>query len=162
MKSTKISFLSLVLMTAILIGVSSCDTKKTPPKQTIEYQQANELEEEFKSSRGDTLNRILGFEDTRDFWVSLDTLKKYIEYVEYEAAKSGHTNLGVRIYLGAYPEESDFPNPKYATVFLVPTGQRAIQDGVKGFLPIVQEDQNLEELQVLDYTQGGIPPNDIQ
>ena len=58
--------------------------------------------------------------DNRSSWYALDELKKYLSYAESQAIDFGYTMNGVRIYLGAYPNEGD--EPGYTTMFFVPTG----------------------------------------
>lgn len=160
LRTTVPVFVSLLLVVTLF---SSCeDPVADPPSQVISPQEANDLEEYYKRTRANILNDTLGFEDAREFWFSLDTLKKYIEYVEREAASMEKTDLGIRIYLGAYPENSSYPNAKYSTVFLVPTAKSAGNPLKQGFLPIENENENMEGVSALNYGTGGIPPNDYQ
>ncbi len=149
-------FLFVLLMTAV-----SCEIKKEAPQQAISIEEADNLEEEFKRTRSRILDSALGFQDTRDFWFSLDTLKKYIEYVEYEGKKMGKDNLGIRVYFAAYPEDSNYPDPGYATVFLVPTAQAAPNPLKQGFFPMPIENEVLDSLKAMNFSQGGRPPNDL-
>ena len=152
------------IFTMLLISGSmlfqSCEDPQAP-QQAITIDEADQLEEEFKRTRARILNDALGFEDTRDFWFSLDTLKKYIEYVEYEGTKMGKDNLGIRIYFAAYPDNSGYPDPGYSTVFLVPTAAENPNNAVQGFMPIIMENQTIDDLKALNYSMGGRPPNDL-
>lgn len=161
MKVLKINILFfLFLSTSLAFFVACEEPQKRTPTQTISVEEANQLEEYYKRTRAQILNDTLGFEDTREFWFSLDTLKEYIAYVESEAAKSGKTNLGMRIYLGAYPENSNYPDAKYTTVFLVPTAPASQNPLKRGFLPIEEENENLEDIPPLNFSQAGKPPKD--
>jgi len=160
MKKAAKLLVSISTVLLLLFIVVSCDIKKEAPQQAISIEDANRLEEEFKTTRAQILNDTLGFEDTRDFWFSIDTLKKYIEYVEYEGKKMGKENLGIRIYFAAYPSQGNYPDPGYATVFLVPTAQE-VNRGVKGFFPMAAQNVPIDSLQALNYAQGGRPPNDL-
>ena len=93
----------------------------------------------------------------------MDTLKQYIAYIEQQGKLRGKKNLGIRIYYAAYPANSNYPDPGYATVFLVPTAQEPGLGIQKGFLPITADDlnQNIDSLAPLNYGGGGIPPNDF-
>lgn len=153
-------FLFLIGLMSVFL-FSACEEVIDPPQTTISIEEANTLEEEFKSTRARILNDTLGFEDTRDFWFSLDTLKRYIKYVEQQGKKMGKENLGIRIYFAAYPENSSYPTPGYSTVFLVPTAAEELLDIQKGFLPIEQTNQNIDSLYPLNFGGGGIPPNDF-
>lgn len=161
LKTPQLLFFMVSLLTVFLF--SACETIIDPPQQAISIEEANRLEEEFKNTRSAVLDTALGFEDTRDFWFSLDTIKKYIAYVEQQGKLRGKKNLGIRIYYAAYPPNGNYPDPGYATVFLVPTAQERGLDIQKGFLPISEDDlnQNIDSLSPLNYGGGGIPPNDF-
>jgi hypothetical protein len=139
---------------------SACEEIIDPPQQSITSEKANTLEEEYKNTRAGIINDSLNITDTRDFWFKLETLKEYIEYVEQEAEEMGKENLGIRIYLGAYPDNNDYPDPGFTTVFLVPTSQVDVTGLQKGFFPIEPVNQNIDSINALNYGTGGIPPND--
>ena len=148
--------LSLLLL---LTGILSCD-EKLPPDQVISYERAKTLEQEFVLTRGQIINESLDIVDTREFWFSLDSLKRYIEYVEYEAGKQKLSNLGVRVYLAAYPrDDNESQQPGYSTVFFVPTAQQSASQVRQGFAPVQAENENIEGLNAFNYGHGGIPPN---
>lgn len=132
-----------------------------PPKQTIDYEYAKTLEEEFVNTRYEAINKVLNIDDTREFWFDLEELKKYIAYVEYEADRLGYENLGIRIYNGAYPNDKKFPDPGFSTVFLVPTGDIKLKS--KGSIltfsmPLSPESNNITDIQSYNYGQAGRPP----
>lgn len=140
---------------------SSCEeVVVNPPTQTISFEEANRLEETYKQTRATILNDTLGYEDTREFWFSLDTLKKYISYVEQEGARMGKKGLGLRVYLGAYPTQSNYPDSGYSTVFLVPTAKSERNSLKQGFFPIDETHENLDSINALNYGHGGKPPHD--
>ncbi|GHC56011.1 hypothetical protein [Ulvibacter litoralis] len=164
MKTVVKSVSTFLIVASLCICFISCDTKTqlhdaTPPQQTITYEQANALEEDYIETRYKLLKDTLKIEDTRDFWFSIDTLKKYIAYVEHEAGEKGLSGLGVRVYYGSYPKKSNYPNAGYSTVFIVPTARDAASPIKSGFAPIKAEDSNIEGLLPLNYGGGGIPPN---
>ncbi len=150
----------LCLITVFLF--SACEEIIDPPQQSISFEQANNLEEEFKSTRAGIINDSLDIVDTRDFWFDLEVLKKYIDYVEQEAEEKGLENLGLRVYLGAYPQSANYPNPGFTTVFLVPTSQVEGSGLQKGFFPIEPVNQNIDSINALNYGTGGIPPNEYE
>jgi len=159
MKSTNKSVFALLAMAMFAILFTSCDHEKAPPAQVLEYDEANRLEETFAKTRGRVIDASLGYPDTRDFWFSLDSLKKYIEYVEYEAGKRGNQDLGIRVYFAAYPANSSYPEAGYSTVFMTPT-YRSGDDGVKrGFFPTQPTNQNMDSIPAFNYGSGGFPPN---
>jgi hypothetical protein len=159
-----ISAIKPAITTAIILLISitvfSCDRKKLPPQQVLKYEEANTLEEEFKETRANVINQSLGFEDTRDHWFSLDSLKKYIDFVEYEVKKQGHSELGLRVYFGAYSPNSTTGEPGYSTVFFVPTSLREPSPLRKGFFPIAPRNLNIDSIPAFNYGGGGQPPND--
>ncbi|MBZ0328102.1 MAG: hypothetical protein K8F54_10890 [Altibacter sp.] len=158
MRSKIISAVAIVFTVLLVISISSCDHQAVPPQQVLTYDEANAIEEHYIETRYNILNDTLGFEDTREFWFSLDSLKKYIEYVEYEAKKQSLQNLGVRIYFGAYPPNSNYPDAGYSTVFIVPTAQSSPSPLKQGFVPIQPTNDNIEGLMPLNYGHGGQPP----
>ena len=153
----------LILFMASLLTVflfSACEEIIDVPTQSISPREANVLEEEYEATRGRIINDSLNIIDRRDFWFSLDTLKQYIEYVEQEAKKQGKKNLGIRVYFAAYPKEGNYPDPGFATVFMVPTAAASDSGIKKGLMPIPPQNQNLDSINALNYGTGGIPPND--
>lgn len=164
MKTVFKSLLAIFIVALLGICCVSCETKMKhqhadPPQQTITPEQANTLQEYYIATRYNILKDTLKIEDTRDFWFSIDTLKKYIAYVEREAKEKGLSNLGVRVYYGAYPKNSNYPNPGYSTVFIVPTARGAASPIKSGFAPMQETDENIDGLMPLNYGGGGIPPN---
>ncbi|MEZ4859495.1 MAG: hypothetical protein R2781_11865 [Flavobacteriaceae bacterium] len=161
MKLFSLTHLFVVAFFSLLFFASCKEIVITDaPTQTITVEEANRLEETYKQTRASILNDTLGYEDTREFWFSLDTLKKYIAYVEQEGTKMGKKNLGLRIYLGAYPKQGNYPDPGYTTVFLVPTASAGTNPLKQGFLPFEDSQENIDSLGPLNYSQGGKPPHD--
>ncbi len=142
------------------------------PTQTISYEYANTLEDEYIKTRWNILNDTLNLRmpdgrpavDTREFLFSLDTLKQYIEYVEYNAKKMGYTNLGIRIYNAAYPKDTTSPDPGFSTVFLMPAGEK-IDPQKAGFFvsssSTVMFNNNINNLEALNFAHAGKPPKEL-
>ncbi len=59
--------------------------------------------------------------DNRSSWYGLEEVKNYLTYAEREAEQLGYTMDGVRIYLGAHPDQNGAAG--YTTMFFVPTGK---------------------------------------
>jgi hypothetical protein len=138
---------------------SSCEYPAPAPQQTISYKEAGQLENNFLETRAEVINRHLGYEDTREFWFSLDSLKKYIAYVEYEAGKREISNLGVRVYFGTYPPSASGKDSLgYSTVFFIPTRESQTSPIKQGFVPFAAKNENIEEIEAFNFGQGGIPP----
>ena len=158
LKTPHVLFFTMSLLTVLLF--SACEQIIDPPQESITVEQAKILQNEFITTRAGIINDSLNIIDTRDIWFSLDTLKKYITYVEQQGERLGKENLGIRIYFAAYPDEPNYPDPGYATVFLVPT---ALEESPlkSGFFPVQPVNQNIDGLNALNYGTGGIPPNDL-
>ena len=159
MKSTNRSIFALLTIILCITVFASCN-RPEPPAQVLSVEEANELEEEFVQTRWRVINDAFDIKDARDFWFSLDSLKKYIEFVEFEAKKRGKEDLGIRVYFAAYPENSNYPNPGFSTVFMVPTAREESSGLKKGFFPVEPKNQNLNNIPALNYGGGGFPPND--
>lgn len=160
MKTVLKSLVPFFIVLLFIVISSSCNPKVDPPKQTISYERADSIENNFTATRSRIIREYLGYEDTRDFWFSLDTLKKYIEYVEYEAKKKKLSNLGIRVYFAAYPpSNSGIDSLGYSTVFFAPTAEQEPSPLKQGFVPFDPENENIEGIDALNYGGGGIPPN---
>ncbi|TGV01444.1 hypothetical protein [Flavivirga rizhaonensis] len=166
MNTKSIQKLALFVIIMVL-SFQSCEEKPKPqkikpPKQIIDYDYAQKLEEEYKNTRGAIINKYLQIEDTREFWFDLEELKKYIAFVEQEADSLGYKRLGIRIYNGAYPNEKGFPDPGYSTVFIVPTGHKTKSKA--SFSPISSTfviNDNIHEIPAYNYGHAGKPPKHV-
>ena len=130
----------------------------------ISIKEARVLEQEYVKTRANSLNVILKkkglieSEDVRDVWFDLEALKSYIPYVEEEAEKKGISkNLGLRVYLGAYPNDQKHLSAGKATVFFIPT-QQLVSEKQDSF-DLVNE--NLDEVDGFNFGTSGWPPNGI-
>jgi hypothetical protein len=183
--------MKLIKNTLIVLGVSAlflaaCDKKKETktraleaatleknssqkPKNTISYEEAKGLQQEYIKTRANSLNKILNNEkkiqgqDARDVSFDLESLKQYITYVEAEAGKKGLKGLGLRVYYGAYKKTNEtVKNSGYSTVFFMPTYQP------KSETSAVNRDINSSADEVIDGVDGlnrgtnGYPPNDLK
>ncbi|MEM9142661.1 MAG: hypothetical protein AAGA86_06710 [Bacteroidota bacterium] len=156
-----IGILVLIILTLLINNCNDVGSqeKVRKPSQTISREKARVLQKEFVRTRSGILNKALGFEDTRDFWFSLDTLEQYISYVRQESKTRGLEDLGIRIYYAAYPKDGkgQWPDPGFSTVVLVPThGKPSIGNG---FFPMPPIQDDTEDLEALNYGNGGHPPN---
>ncbi|AUP77599.1 hypothetical protein [Flavivirga eckloniae] len=162
MKTKSNQKLAIILLIMALF-FQSCEEKKKvkPPKQIIDYEYANTLEEEYKKTRSVAIREYLQIDDAREFWFDLKGLKQYIKFVEQEAKELGYENLGIRIYNGAYPKDDRYPDPGYSTVFLVPTGNKTHSKA--SFLPITTAvgDDNITNIPAYNYGHAGRPPKDV-
>ncbi|WP_026755739.1 hypothetical protein [Sediminibacter sp. Hel_I_10] len=58
--------------------------------------------------------------DNRSVWFSTEEIKSFLDYADHQASNLNYTMNGIRIYLGAYPD--DPTGEGYTTMFMVPTG----------------------------------------
>ncbi|GAA3511993.1 hypothetical protein GCM10022393_27140 [Aquimarina addita] len=99
--------------------------KKQKPKKCISKKEAKELHDNWCNQREGHLKKRLGFEDTREFWWSVEELEEYLAYVKSESNKQGIDHPGIRIYMGAYSKAKCKMKRGYSTLFMVPTGAPA-------------------------------------
>lgn len=124
------------------------------PKKCISVEKAKALQNKWKESRAKDIDLVQGYQDTREFWYSVEELQEYLNYVKERSAEQGIKNPGIRIYFGAYPKSS--VRKSYATVFLAATKERLI--------PIEGEDENSiypdnnYKIDPLNESTGGMPP----
>ncbi len=131
----------------------------------ISLKEAKVLEQEYVKTRANSLNKtlkskgVIENEDVRDVWFDLNAVKEYIAYVEAEAAKKGIKNgLGLRVYLGAYPNDQKHLNAGESTVFFIPTQQVASQTKNGDNI----DNENMEDVDGFNWGQnGGYPPRGI-
>lgn len=133
----------------------------SPPEQAISIEKARILETAYEELRAPIINDSLDIVDSREFWFSLETLEQYFRYVKAEGKKLEKSNLGIRVYLGVYPDEAGYPNPGKTTVFFVPTAEEPGSPLRQGFVPIVLENENIEGVDALNFGHAGQPPKDL-
>lgn len=122
------------------------------PQKCIPVEEARELQNNWKKSRGKAIEAGQGYEDTREFWYSLDELQEYLDYVREKSKEQGVKNPGIRFYLSAY---SKLPKKKsFTTIFLAPT--RENEDEVE----VEEVNENNYEIAPLNTVAGGWPPKD--
>ncbi len=121
---------------------------KKVPKNCITVEEAKELQKAWCDTRTPEIDKCLGFEDTREFWWSVEELEEYLKYVKKQSRKQGIDNPGIRMYFGAYPKEKCKMDRGYATLFLAPTGAPAGGLGKGG-------DSAANNYEVAPYNSGG-------
>lgn len=126
------------------------------PKKCISVEEAREYQNNWKKTRGREIRQGQGYEDTREFWYSLDELQEYLDYVREKSSMQDIKNPGIRIYLSAYPKTAD--KKSYTTLFLAPTKKNTeiyheeSEDS--------EEQENNYEIEPLNIITGGWPPKD--
>ncbi len=127
---------------------------KNVPKKCIKVEEAKELQKEWCCTRTPEIDNCLGFEDTREFWWSVEELEEYLAYVKKESKEQGIDDPGIRMYFGAYPASKCKSKKGYATVFLAPTGAPAGGLGKGGDLA-----PNNYKIRAYNWGSSGNPPN---
>jgi hypothetical protein len=147
-----------------LIIFTSCNPVQNieKPEGTLSRKEANLLEETYIKARWNNINAAEGYTDTREFVFELDRLKQYIAYVENEALKKGYSDLGIRIYLAAYPEGFNQNDRTLTTVFLAPTAKNGpnteSNNTIKRQQKNTNDDDNIDSIDALNFSHGGMPP----
>ena len=103
-----------------------------------------------------------GFMDNRSSWWSIDEIEAYIAYAKQEAKKNNYLLDGLRIYQGAYNDTviNGKKQIGLATVFIVPTGKKAV--GQKGSIfptIAVKESSDISGVYPLNEGHRGDPPH---
>lgn len=122
------------------------------PKKCISKERARDLQADWKQTRAKEIENSQGYQDTREFWYSLEELQEYLEYVKQESDKQGVSKAGIRIYFGSYPKSNE--KKSYATVFLAPTKGKSTEDD----LDAAASHENNYEIDPFNLSTGGEPP----
>lgn len=131
----------------------------TKPKGVITPDEARTLDAAFNSRHELISDSIVKRPDNRSSWWSLQDVKDYLAYAENQAKEQGYTMNGIRVYLGAYPDEKD--QVGYTTMFMVPTGVKNGEPQEKGYS---SEDGNRDNPDLLgsdglNRSESGNPPS---
>ncbi|MFD1096429.1 hypothetical protein [Salegentibacter chungangensis] len=128
------------------------------PDQCIEVDDARKLQDQWVGTRAQEIRNARGFQDTREFWFSLDVLQEFIDYIKEESPAG--SKPGVRIYFGSYKpgEGPDYGKGEggkkgYSTVFLAPTLEEASAADSTQTTQI-----NNYDIDPLNNGEGGVPP----
>ncbi len=97
------------------------------PKGIITPDEAKTLDQAFNSRHRLISDSIVKRPDNRSSWYALEDMRNYLNYAENQAKDLGYTMNGIRVYLGAYPDEKD--QVGYTTMFFVPTGHKVMAQG---------------------------------
>ena len=122
------------------------------PKKCISVEEARKQQDEWVKTRGKEIARGQGYEDTREFWYSLDELQEYLDYVREKSKAQGVEKPGIRFYLGAYSGSNG--KKGYSTIFLSPT--KGTSEDTENFGE--NSDPNNYEIEPLNTVTGGHPP----
>ena len=122
------------------------------PAKCVKVTDARKYQDDWKASRAKEIERGQGYEDTREFWYSLEELQEYLDYVKEESDKQGVKKPGIRIYFGAYPKTNG--KKSFATIFLAPTKEAAAEGIETSGL-----NENNYDIDPLNHGTGGNPPH---
>lgn len=117
-----------------------------------------------------TNNKVLtesrnGNPDSRWYWFSLDEMEGYIQYVKENAKEQNLENMGIRIYMGKYPENhpaEKMASPEfggYQTVFLMPTTKMQTSEKTVQRRQVMDENVDVETIEPMNMTNLSPPPN---
>lgn len=174
MKTMKIIAIALIASSVTFIACQKDEepvTQETTievqkPEQAISMKKAKTLQQEYITTRANLLNNLLQAkgtiqgEDVRDVWYDLEVIEQYIAYVKAEAKKKGYENLGLRVHLGAYPNQEGYQDPGNTTFFFVPTYKNS--SASKNLALRNSENITAEGIDALNYGHGNNPPKDIE
>jgi hypothetical protein len=96
---------------------------------TMSTDTIQELVDNYRNNQLSYINQNLGIDDAHSIWFDIETVKKFIEQIEYQARlidpSCPDKNLGIRFYYAAYPQTPTDPIPEdYAlrhTLVMIPT-----------------------------------------
>ena len=146
---------------------SNTTPSKSYEKKLISYKEGTVLFDEYSKTNNQILTKFRNGEpDSRWYWLSIEDLEGYIKYVKDNAKGHNPENLGLRIYLGKYPNnypKEKMAKPEYAgyqTIFIVPTAKMQPQENVKSFssLRSVDENADLSSISALNMLNLAPPP----
>lgn len=134
---------------------------RSTPKGLIAPDQAKTLDRAYNQRHKLISDSIVKRKDgdNRSSWYALDDLRNYLNYAEKEATELGYTMNGVRIYLGAYPDENG--EAGYTTMFFIPTGKsnKAAASMFNYSLMLGDDDDDIPGASGLNFGTMGHPPH---
>ena len=106
----------------------------TKPSGVISPKEAKTLDRAYTSRHKLISDSIVKRPDNRSSWWSLQDMQDYLKYAENQSKELGYTMDGVRVYLGAYPDETidSTATVGYTTMFIVPTSSEIEQESQRG------------------------------
>ncbi len=122
------------------------------PRKCISVEEARKEQDEWVRTRGKDIREAEGYEDTREFWYSVDELQEYLDYVKEKCKEQGLEKPGIRFYLGAYPKTNE--KKSYTTMFLSPT--KEAKDDTENAKE--DADPNNYEIEPMNIVSSGWPP----
>ena len=126
------------------------------PNKCITVDEAKALQNKWKETRALEIEQAQGYQDTREFWYSLDELQEYLDYVKDQSNAQGINKPGIRIYFGAYLKTP--VKKSYATIFLAPTKEKSAI--AEEELEVSNNAENNYAIEPFNLSHGGYPPKE--
>ncbi len=163
---SRLNLFKITLLLLLSLGLATCvnnhpnSVNAIRPEHAITKEQAISLINNY-TARYDTISRLIGKEDNRSTWYSLDELKNYIAYVETEGKKQGIAVDGIRFYIGAYGVDDKNPEKQnLTTIFLAPTGNKMGSMTERSMSPNTNS-QDIVTIDAYNFGQNGWPPHSV-
>lgn len=133
------------------------DRQVQRPNGLISPNEARTLDQAYNERYNiinDSLFKNAKTEDNRSSWYKLEDIENYLIYAKQQAHNDGFTMNGLRLYLGAYPDDNG--EKGLTTLFFIPTGYKNV---AKGSMFSLQDDGgDLTKSDGLNLGGGGMPP----
>ena len=151
-----------ILLASFILSSCSEGTSYGEPKQLITKEIAKTLNTNYNTKRANVINASIQREDANAIWYSLEELENYINYIKNEGKNKGYEVNGIRMYLGVYPETTEYAEKQgMTTIFLSPTGNKVPLSEGNFLTNTTATDKNtndIEEINPLNYGSMGNPP----
>jgi hypothetical protein len=117
--------------------VEQLPDKIVKPQGVITVAQAKTLNDNwtlYRKSAVDSAAQKQGREqDDRSTYWDLEDIENYLGYAKKSSDSLGYTMTGIRVYLGVYGENTDKSKKNLTTMFIVPTGHKAMSEASTSF-----------------------------
>ncbi|WP_240723609.1 hypothetical protein [Flavobacterium sp. J27] len=167
MKKFNYGLLTSLFLIFLFQSCTEVEVKHDEPTQLISNDVAKELNQNYNRTRHALISQSINKEDANSTWYSIKELENYIYYIKREGKNKGYDVDGIRFYLGAYPNTSQYSHKaNMTTIFLTPTGKKVdVQKGSVLNLPTMmqteEENPDVDELSPMNFGTMGHPPKAI-
>ena len=165
MKKCNYLLLTCLFTLFLFQSCTEVEVKHEEPTQLISNDVAKELNRNYNNTRHRLVSQSINKEDANSAWYSIKELENYIYYIKKQGKAKGYNVNGIRFYLGAYPNTSEYnEKANMTTIFLTPTGKRTdVQKGSFLSLPAMtiqtlEENPDIEEIEPMNFGGMGHPP----
>jgi len=119
-------------------------TRIVKPKGVISQEQAKLLNDAwtmYRKAAVDSAAQKQGRkEDNRSTYWTLEDFENYLTYAKNQSDSLGYTMTGIRVYLGVYGKNAGETKKDLTTMFIVPTGKKALSKASTFVLPPSDDD----------------------